>query len=252
MSISVTILTKNSRKYLSEVLDALKDFDEVVLFDNGSTDDTIEIGQLYGNVRIYRGTFEGFGPTHNRASSLARNDWILSIDSDEVVSKQMAQEILSLSLDRGIVYLFPRRNYFNGRLIKGCGWYPDRQLRLYNRTSTCFDDAHVHEAIISKNLKIVPLKGPITHYSYATTADFLSKMQAYSTLFAEQYRGKKASSPLKAIGHGIFAFFKSFILKRGICDGYEGFIISAYNGHTAFYKYIKLYEANLGAKRHPR
>ncbi len=93
-------------------------------------------------------------------------------------------------------------------------------------------------------MQSVACKSPLVHYSYESISDFLQKMQSYSTLFAKQNCGKKSSSPFKAITHGFFAFFKSYIIKRGILGGYEGFVISAYNGHTAFYKYLKLYEAN--------
>lgn len=242
--ISVTILTKNSRRYLVEVLEALRGFDDVLIYDNGSTDDTLDIAGRYPNVTIHTGSFAGFGPTHNKASSLAKNDWILSIDSDEVVTPEMSNAIAALELDSGNVYSFPRRNFFNGRWIRWCGWHPDRQLRLYHRRATRFTDARVHEAIIADGLQHITVDAPIIHYSYDSLEEFLSKMQAYSSLFAEQYAGKRRSTPLKAISHGLFAFLKSYFIKRGILGGYEGFVISAYNGHTAFYKYLKLYEAN--------
>lgn len=248
MPISVTILTKNSEKYLERVLEPLKPFQEVLIFDNGSTDQTLKIASRYPNVVIHEGTFEGFGSTHNKASNLAKNDWILSIDSDEVVTEEMKDAIFTLALDNESVYLFPRHNYFNGRLIKWCGWYPDRQVRLYNRTKTQFTEAQVHEAVDVSKMHRVKLEGPLVHYSYDSISDFLSKMQSYSDLFALQYAGKRSSSPLKAVSHGFFAFFKSYILKRGILGGYEGYLISAYNGHTAFYKYLKLYEANCRKK----
>lgn len=242
--VSVTILTKNSRKYLSQVLDSLTYFDEVLIYDNGSTDDTLEIAKAYPNVKIVIGTFEGFGPTHNKASSCAKHPWILSIDSDEVVTPEMANEIAGMTLEDEAVYSFPRHNYFNGKFIRWCGWYPDRQYRLYNRTQTQFTDAQVHEAIIVSNRKHIPLNHPIVHYSYDSIADFLNKMQSYSTLFAVQNKGKKTSSPIKAFMHGLFAFIKSYFIKRGFMGGYEGFVISSYNAHTAFYKYLKLYESN--------
>ncbi|MBA3957477.1 MAG: glycosyltransferase family 2 protein [Parachlamydiaceae bacterium] len=242
--ISVTILTRNSAKYLHEVLTSTQHFDEVVLYDSGSNDATFEIAKQFPNVVVYKGEFIGFGPTHNVASNLAKHDWILSIDSDEVVTPKMAQEIKALQLDAQCVYSFPRDNYYNGTHIRWCGWCPDRQYRLYNRTKTRFTDAQVHEAVIIKNMQHLPLNGAIIHYSYASLSDFLGKMQTYSELFAKQNQGKKKSSPTKAVLHGWFAFFKSYILKKGILGGYEGFVISAYNGHTAFYKYLKLYEAN--------
>ncbi|KIC73286.1 Lipopolysaccharide core biosynthesis glycosyltransferase WaaE [Neochlamydia sp. TUME1] len=242
--ISVTILTKNSCQYLAQVLDSVSLFDEVLIYDTGSVDDTIKIAKSYSNVRVILATFEGFGPTHNKASAYAKHDWILSLDSDELATPAMIQEILATSLQEKVVYSFPRHNYFNNKFIRWCGWYPDRQYRLYNRKETGFTNVQVHEAIIVKHMQHVPLNSPLIHYSYNSIADFLSKMQTYSTLFAEQNKGKKTASLSKALTHGIFSFLKSYILKRGFMGGYEGFIISAYNGHTAFYKYLKLYEAN--------
>jgi len=243
--ISVTILAKNSEKYMKEVLKALEPFGEIILYDTGSTDETLDIAQLFPNVKIIRAPFAGFGPTHNMASAAAKNHWVLSIDSDEIATAKLVQAIKSEELNDKNVYDFPRHNYFNGKFIKWCGWYPDRQIRLYNRTTTRFSDDQVHEAIIAEGMRKVTLDGPIVHYSYGSIADFLSKMQSYSSLFAEQYRGKRKSSLTKALLHGGFAFFKSYILKRGFLGGYEGYVISAYNGHTAYYKYLKLKEANL-------
>lgn len=242
--ISVTILAKNGQKYLKEVLESVKNFDEVLLYDTGSTDQTIPIARQFSNVCIVEAPFEGFGPTHNKASAAAKNDWILSLDSDEVATPEMVQEISLLNLQPRTVYSFPRNNYFNGKFIKWCGWYPDRQIRLYNKSDTCFSNAQVHEAVIADNQKHVELASPMVHYSYGGISDFLSKMQVYSELFAKQNAGKKNSSMFQAIVHGFFAFFKSYVIKRGFLGGAEGFIISAYNGHTAFYKYLKLKEAN--------
>lgn len=247
--ISVTILTKNSCKYLEEVLTALKMFDEVLIYDTGSTDKTMELAAQFPNVTIYQGLLNGFGPTHNTASGLAKNDWVLSIDSDEIVTEEMAQWVLESPLQRGCVYSFPRDNYFNGKHIKWCGWHPDRQLRLYHRQDTAFSDAQVHESILLKNVKEVPVQYPFIHYSYDTISDFLAKMQSYSDLFARQNHGKKTSSMFKAVSHALFTFFKCYFIKRGFLGGKEGFIISEYNAHTAFYKYLKLAEIN---QRHPK
>ncbi len=246
--ISVTILTKNSTKYLDQVLKALKDFPEVLVYDTGSTDDTMAIAARYPNVTIKSGPFKGFGPTHNTASNLAKHDWILSIDSDEIATPELVAEILALKLNPECVYSFPRKNYFCGKWIKWCGWYPDRMNRLYYRHRTRFQEAQVHEAVIADGLEQVPLEGAVIHYPYETISDFLKKMQVYSDLFASQYKGKRKSSTSKAVLHGAFTFFKSYILKRGFMGGSEGFIISAYNAHTAFYKYLKLAEKNKEVK----
>lgn len=244
INISVTILTKNSQKYILEVLTALSDFSEVLIYDTGSTDKTLAIAQTFPNVVIHKHPFIGFGPTHNEASSLTQHDWVLSIDSDEIVTPDLSKEILQLPLERGVVYAIPRDNEYKGKAIKWCGWYPDYQVRLYNRKDTRFSDAQVHEAVITKDMKTIKLRCPIKHYSYADIADFLNKMQNYTELFALQNKGRKKASMGKAISHAFFAFLKSYILKRGFMGGSEGFEISVYIANTAFYKYLKLAEIN--------
>jgi glycosyltransferase involved in cell wall biosynthesis len=242
--ISVTILIKNGERCLKDVLDALKGFDEVIIYDTGSTDNSLAIAEKYPNAAIYRERFNGFGPDHNRAAAKAKNPWILSIDADEVLSAELAKEILETPLRKGTVYSLPFHNYFNKKLIKWCGWYPEFHIRLYNKNDTAFSEAMVHEGVIAKGFQIAAFKHPVRHYSYETISDFLIKMERYSNLFAEQYRHKKKSSPFAALTHGAAAFFKSYLLKKGFLGGFEGFLISAYNGHTAFYKYLKLYQEN--------
>jgi|JI10StandDraft_1071094.scaffolds.fasta_scaffold437890_1 glycosyltransferase involved in cell wall biosynthesis len=238
--ISVTILTKNNEETLGSVLESVKDFDEIVILDTGSTDTTLEIAQMYPNVKIFNSSFIGFGPLHNLVASYASNDWILSLDSDEVLTPELREEINAAQLSPQKVYSFPFNNYFNGKHIKWCGWYPDRHIRLYNKKATSFTDDKVHERIQTKGLSEVKLKSPVKHYSYRTISDFLRKMETYSNLFTEQNIHKKKSSFSKALFHGGFAFFKSYILKRGFLGGKEGYIISLYNGQTTFYKYLKL------------
>lgn len=242
--ISVTILVKNGARRLKEVLDALTRYDDIVLYDTGSTDATLDIAKTYPNVCIFKAPFTGFGPSHNAAAHLAKHDWILSIDSDEVVSSELADAIENISFDSRTVYSLPFQNYYNGKQIKWCGWYPEEHIRLYNRKTTTFSEAMVHEGVISTGLRVIKLPHPVFHYPYESISDFLVKMERYSTLFAQQYYKKRTSSPWIAFIHGAAAFSKSFILKKGFLGGYEGFLISAYNGHTAFYKYLKLYQAN--------
>jgi glycosyltransferase involved in cell wall biosynthesis len=244
IALSVTVLTKNSQRYLREVLSALDSFDEIVVYDTGSEDRTLEMAREFSNISLYEGPFIGFGPTHNRASACARHDWILSIDSDEIVTPALAREIAALKLTRGHVYSFPRHNEYRGKWIRWCGWHPDRQIRLYHRLDTQFTEAQVHESIEWCHLKEVPLCSPLRHYSYQEISEFLHKMQLYTSLFARQYQGKKGASFGHALFHGGYAFLRSYFLKRGFLGGREGFEISLYNANTAFYKYLKLAEAN--------
>ncbi len=242
--ISVTIINNNGVRLLKEVLVALSSFDEVLIYDSGSTDDSLIIAKSFPNVTIHQHPFNGFGAAHNHAASLAKHDWIFSIDADEIVSEELIKEISQLKLDPKYIYDITFHNYFNGKWIKWCGWYPESHIRLYNRKSTGFTNVQVHEGIKTDHLKIVALKSPIYHYSYASISDFLVKMERYSTLFAKQYVGKKRASFFTALYHGAGAFLKCYFLKRGFLGGFEGYIISRYNGETAFYKYLKLKELN--------
>jgi len=242
--ISVTILTKNSEKMIEKVLEALKDFNEVLIYDTGSTDRTLELVGQFANVTVYEASFEGFGICHNKASNLARNDWILSLDSDEVITPELIQEIRGIKLRPDTVYGFPRKNFYNSKWIRWCGWHPDRIKRLYNRKRTSFTNAEVHEQIIHEGMNLVFLEHAIEHYSYEGTGDFLAKMQHYSDLFAKQHANKKKSSFSKALFRGVYTFIKNYFFQRGFLGGAEGFTISLYNANTAFYKYLKLHEAN--------
>jgi len=239
--ISVTILTKNSERYLREVLASVQDFDEVIVADTGSTDTTLSIVGEFPRVILHHLPFQGFGPTHNAVSALARNDWLLSLDSDEVMSAELAHEILALQLDEKAVYSFWRKNFYRGKHIRGCGWFPDRVIRLYNRQYTQFSKDQVHEKVERKNLRHIPLSAPVFHFPYASVSMFLKKMDSYTDLYAEQNKGQKGSI-WQGFFHGLFAFFKTYILKRGFLLGSEGFEIAWYNMNCTFYKRAKLAE----------
>lgn len=243
--ISATVLTKNSAATLGKTLDSLRRFQEVIVFDSGSTDGTLSIASSYPNVTVHSGPFEGFGPAHNLASEKARFDWILSIDSDEALTKELEEEILTLSLDPQTVYAFRRDNYFNGKQIKWCaGWHPDWVMRLYHRKHTQFSDDLVHEKILTEGMHCVRLNQAACHIPYQSYGDFLKKMQHYTDLYADS-RPEKKGSVFNALFRSWAAFFKSYILKRGFLGGQEGLFISLYNAHTTFYKYVKVSERSI-------
>ncbi len=241
--ITITILTKNSARTLQKTLESVKAFPEVLILDTGSTDETLQIAKQYPNTKIFNSPFIGFGPLHNLASLKASYDWIFSLDSDEELTAELAQEIQHLSLDNCSVYSVERYNFFNGKRIKWCGgWHPDWVIRLFNRKTTHFSDDQVHEKVLKANLKEVCLTSPLLHTPYLEIADFLEKMQHYTTLFAAQSKAYKTPSIFKALYHSFYAFIKSYFFKRGFLGGKEGLIISMYNAHTTFYKYLKLAE----------
>lgn len=245
--ISVAIIVKDGEKYMEQCLQSLAPFDEVLLLDTGSTDRTLEIARRFQNVRIEQREFAGFGPTKNLAAELASHNWVLSVDSDEVVTPELASEIQSLSLDDQTVYRFSRHSYYRGRFIKGCGWYPDKILRLYNKQRTGLNDNQVHESVMVKEgMSVVDLKGALKHYPYDSAGSLVTKLQFYSTLFAEQNKGKLQSSPWKAVSRGFAAFLKGYVIRKGFLDGYAGFHIAFSQGLATYLKYLKLYEANQG------
>ena len=207
--ISVTILVKNGERYLQRVLESLAIFEEVIVYDTGSTDKTKEIAQTFSNVQFFEGPFEGFGPTHNYISSLCSSDWILSIDADEVISEAFKKKVPIEKLDPTKVYAFPYYNFYKETHIKWCGWHPEKRLRLYHRKYTRFSDSLVHEKLLHEKMEVITLPYPVYHYTYASLSEFLVKMERYSTLFAEQNVGKRRSSPLIALKHCIWTFFKA-------------------------------------------
>lgn len=245
--ISAVILVKDSERLLESVLKALERLDEVVVLDNGSVDRTLEIARSFSNVSLHFHPFIGFGPMKRLGAKLARNDWILSIDSDEVASKELVDELLSTPLDPQKGYSYDVHNYYQGRRIRGCGWGEDRFLGVYHKRVADFDESEVHEKVVKLEggrLEEVKLRGYISHHPFAGARDFLQKIQSYSDLYVKQHQARQSSSPLKALGHSLWSFTRSYLLKRGFLDGYAGFLISAYNAQSVFWKYIKLYEAN--------
>ena len=162
IKISAVLIVKNAEATLQECLDSLQNFDEIILLDNGSSDNTQKIAQdfntLHKNLKIYTSEFIGFGALKNLAVSYASNDWIFSIDSDEVLESQTLDEIANLDLNPQNIYALPRKNLYKGEWIKACGWYPDFVLRLFNKTQTKFNSNFVHESLEAKNLNIIKLK----------------------------------------------------------------------------------------------
>lgn len=242
-NISCVIIVKNAASTITKTLESLKSFRDVVVYDNGSTDATLEIVKNYSNVNLVQDEFLGFGPTKNLASTFAKNEWVLSLDADEVLSDEFIKNISILELNDKNIYTVLRQNYYKDVHVKHC-WGNDIIVRLFNRTKTAFTDEKVHEKVIEKGFNIVQIKGSVLHFPYSAITDFIIKLDRYSTIFANDNRGKKSSSPAKAFFNGIFSFFKTYFLKRGFLDGYAGLIIAFSHMATNFYKYIKLYELN--------
>lgn len=242
--ISAVVLTKNNQDTLYKTLESLISFSEVILIDTGSEDNTISIAKGFSNVTVFEKKLVGFGKLRNQGAALAKNDWILALDSDEILSSELISQITKERLDKKFVYSFPFHNFLEGRRVTFCGWHPESHIRLYNRKETAFNEDLVHEGIKKEGLSVKHLKFPIIHTPYRETKDFLHKMQLYTDLFAKQNQGKKKANLFIALIHSFFAFFKSYFLKKGIFHGRRGFLLSIYQANTALYKYLKLEEKN--------
>jgi glycosyltransferase involved in cell wall biosynthesis len=249
MNVSAVMIVKNGVRTIQKSLESLKAFDDVIVYDNGSTDGTQLIASKFPNVRLIEGEFDGFGTTKNRAASFAKHDWVLVIDSDEVVDEELFGALKTQTLDPHTIYIVNFLAYYKDIPIRHCGWNNQKIRRLYNKTVTRFNDNFVHENIIDDGMKKLPIAGNMKHYSYMDISDFIVKLDRYSTLFATDNVGKKSSSPAKAIFNGLYSFFRTYVLKRGFLDGYAGLIIAFSHMATNFYKYIKLYEMNLEQKK---
>lgn len=240
-NITPVIISKNSELHIEKCLKSLEIFQEVVVYDNGSTDKTLEICKQFPNVKIFIGKFYGFGPTKNHAANLAKTDWVFSIDSDEVATDELIHEIKMVDLsDKTKVFKVNRKNLFLGTAIKHSGWNPDWIARIYNKKHTSFTTQKIHEKIvIHKNTKVESLKGRLIHYAVNDLNDFLIKAAQYSSIKREN---QKCHSSTVILFRALFAFFRTFLLKKGFLDGHRGLIISVGQFIGVFFKYMKQYE----------
>ena len=244
MNISAVVLAKNNETTIEKTLKSLQTFDDVVLYDNGSTDSTKKIAQNFKNVNLVEGEFKGFGWTKNRAVEFAKHDWIIIVDSDEVIDAQLLKTLQTKELNPNKVYILNFKAFYKNIQVKHCGWNNQKIKRVFNRTVTRYNDNDVHEDIITEGLITEELHGNMEHYSYQSIEQFVNKANTYSTLFAKNNVGKKHSSPAKAYFNALYSFFRTYIIKRGFLDGYVGLIIAFSHMVTNFYKYMKLYEMN--------
>lgn len=243
--VSVAIITKNEAARLPAALASAAWADEIVVVDAGSTDTTAELARAAG-ARVFVEGWPGFPQQKNRAADLASHDWILSLDADEQVSPALAQEIRALLAGpeppvRG--YRIPRVTRAFGRELRATDWYPDWQLRLYDRRAGRWDESRtVHESV---QLQGEPgrLAGEILHDGYRDLSEHLQKIDRYTTLAAEANADRGRDASLLAIAvHPPLAFLRNYVLRRGFTAGTAGLVVSAMNSWYVFLKLAKLWE----------
>ncbi|HPQ39065.1 MAG TPA: glycosyltransferase family 2 protein [bacterium] len=245
-SISAVIITLNEETNIEDCLQSVDFVDEIIVIDSGSCDRTVELARKY-TPHVFSIQWTGFAAAKNFGIDRASHDWILSIDADERVSGELKDAILAVkSLPADVSgYSIPRRTWYLNRWIRGGGWYPDRNIRLFNRKNGRFDDVCVHESV---NLAgpVEPLSGDILHFSYRDISDHVNRINRYSSLSAQIWHEHgRRTHPLVMIFRPVWECFRSYILRGGFRDGREGIILAMLHGYYVFLKYAKLRELRL-------
>ncbi len=242
--LSVVIITKNEERNIGRCLESLKGIaDDIVVVDSFSTDKTAEICASFG-VRFVQTEWKGYSETKNYGNSLAKFDWIFSIDADEEVSEELKVSIQQIrkSSDSANFRICRMTNYC-GHWIRHSGWYPDVKLRFFDRRVSQWEGL-IHERLnIQGESSFAVLKGDCRHYSYYTIQDHVAQANRFSTLAAEDLfaRNKKIGILKTMIAPG-FRFFRMYILRAGFLDGYYGWVIARISAHAVFLKYTKLHQ----------
>ncbi len=253
--LSVIVITKNEAANIGAALDSVSWADERVVVDAESTDDTATIARQHG-ARVEVRAWPGYAPQKNYAASIAAHDWLLSLDADERVTPELAREIQSLLANdapppaaRG--YRMPRVTYAFDRWIRSTDWYPDRQLRLYDRRAARWNETRrVHESVMMTNGAgpIADLRHELQHYGYRGIAHHLGVIDRYTTLAAEEMAAQGRSAGAAAmLVHAPAAFLRNYILRSGWRDGTVGLVISLMNSYYVLLKHVKLWELQRAA-----
>jgi glycosyltransferase involved in cell wall biosynthesis len=242
-SLSVVIVCKNEADILGRTLQSLRGLtDDIVVYDNGSTDDTVSIARQF-SVKVHEGVWEGFGKTKNMAVALARHDWILSLDADEAIDNELKNTLLASSFtDDRMVYEIKFKNFFGDKWLKYGEWGNDKHIRLFNRKKVSWDEAPVHEELLFPDgIRVGKLKGSILHHTATNLEKYKSKLTKYAGLNAKKYyeQGKKAG-PFKKYMAGFFSFIQNYIFRAGFLDGKAGYQCAILMAGYTFKKYKKL------------
>jgi glycosyltransferase involved in cell wall biosynthesis len=248
--LSVIIITKNEENNISQCLASVAWANEIIVVDNNSSDKTVELCSKYTDKIIITKDWPGFGLQKKRALDKATGDWVLSIDADERITESLYEEIkYVIKQNNKTAFRIPRLSKYCGRWIKHSGWSPDYVLRLFRRGNARFSEDIVHEKVMLLEGELGTLNNPLKHYSFNSLEDVLDKTNSYSTANAlKSHQQGKKSSLRKAIVHGLWAFFRTYILRAGFLDGREGFILAISNAEGTYYRYLKLmylYEQSL-------
>lgn len=241
--LSAVIITKNEESNIERCLISLQGLvDEIIVVDNHSTDNTLEICKKY-RCKIYSKDWEGFGLAKREAVNKASHKWVLSIDADEEITHQLKEKIKDVLLNPKFnVYKVKRITFYLSKPIKHCGWDNDYPKRLFNKEYGNFNDAIIHESLIIDGERGT-IEEPLNHYSFPTIGTHLQKMKLYAELSAKKnYKEGKTVSILAAITKAKLKFIKMYFVQFGFLDGWHGLVLCLNSAYGAFLKYIMLWE----------
>jgi glycosyltransferase involved in cell wall biosynthesis len=248
MRITAAIITFNEAENIQAACESVAWADEIVVVDSESTDDTREIAARCG-ARVIVNAWPGFSAQKQLATDAAAHDWIFSLDADERVSPELQSSIATLrsASDEGLAdaYRVARRAFYMGRWIRGGGWYPDRQLRLFKRTRGRWGERLIHESIaMDEGARVDTLRGDLLHYTIHDSAQHQQVIETrYAPLGAQQMlRDGRRTSSLQIKLAGPAAFVRSFVLKGGWRDGRAGLTIARFAARHASLKHQILYQ----------
>jgi glycosyltransferase involved in cell wall biosynthesis len=252
VTLSVTIITLNEAANIDACLASVAWADDVLVVDSGSTDDTVARARAAG-ARVEVREWPGYSEQKNWAAGQARFDWILSIDADERVSPELADEIRSRLASHPATagFRIRRVTWHLGRWLRTTDWYPDYQLRLYHRERARWKPSRVHESVTADG-PVDTLTHELQHFAYRDISHHHGTMDRYTTLAAQEMfeRGRRATI-VDLVLHPPAAFLRNYILKRGCLDGSAGFIVSAMNAYYVFLKFAKLRRLAAGGSDRP-
>lgn len=241
--LSVVIITKNEAANVAGAIESVSWAGDVVVVDSGSADDTVAIARRHTD-RVFTRAWEGYGAQKNYATGLAVHDWVLSLDADERVTPELAAEIGEALRGSPAVkgYRIPRTTRYLGRWIRSTDWYPDRQLRLYDRRVASWNARYVHESV-TVNGRVGTLRSDLRHYAYDGLSDHLETINHYTTLAARQMLEDHRQAGLAdLVAHPPLVFLRNYLLRGGFRDGAPGLIVSLMNSYYVFLKFAKLWE----------
>ncbi len=241
--LTVTVITRNEAHNLAAALESVRWADEILVVDSESTDDTVAIARRYTDRVIVR-PFPGYSAQKNFAAEQASHDWILSLDADERVppALEAALRQVMAGAPSAAGYRIPRVTFHLGRWIRSTDWYPDYQLRLYDRRRARWNERLVHESVRADG-EVRTLDAELQHYAYRDVAHHLQTMDRYTSLAARQmYEDGRRAGWFDVLVHPRLAFFRNYILRGGFRDGMPGLIISAMNAYYVGLKFAKLWE----------